>query len=180
MKPEIIKADTAGRIVMFGEPADDDIYYVGAAYGDNDGIVYKDQRAFDEHDGICYVPEAGFFDADDIAERCSDDMKAFIEEDHCGYVCDDGGGYTHDDMYAEMWDHMDYDDWATKMQKKYGKAFVEEFVDEEVAYVFQQLDWQCPSTFMDEMDWEEDWKEYLKKHLDDKRLTDKQNEELYG
>lgn len=178
-EPTIIKADTAGRIVMFGEPADDDIYYVGAAYGDNDGIVYKDKHAFDEHDGICYVPEAYFFKADEIADLCSDDMKAFIEEDHCGYVCNDSGGYTRDDLYAEMYDRMDCNDWVERMEKDYGKAFVEEFIDKETAYVFQELDWQCPSTFMDELDWEEDWKQYLKEKFDDPRLTNKQKEELY-
>lgn len=174
MKPTIIKADIAGRIVMFGE---NDIYYVGGST--EQGVVYKSQEAFDEHDGICYVPEAGFFDAVGIYENVSDEMIDFMNEDNCCYVTDGAGGYTRDDIYAAMYDHLDgNDEWVERMKKEYGNAFVEGYIDKCVEIVFQELDWQCPETLMDDWDWYDDWEQYLKDYFDDPRLTDKQKKEL--
>ena len=175
-EPEIMVADLAGRMV--GWDKWQQVYYLGAAYGHNDGIVYKNQQAFDEHDGICYVPEHGFFDANGLADNVSDEMKEWLEEDHCGYVTDGAGGYTRDDIYAAFAYHINYDGWLDEKEKEYGKPFMEEFIDKEIDYIFQELDWQCPDTFIQEMEWEEDWEEFVKDRLDDPRLTGSQAKEL--
>ena len=180
MKPKIIKADEAGCIVSWDNG--NDVYYVGDAYGYNDGVVYKSQSAFDEHIGICYIPEHGFFDQVGLDENVSDEMLDWMRNDKdymSGYVADDGCGYTRDDLYAAFFDHIDHDNWYDEQVEEYGKPFVEAFIDKEIEYIFGELDWQFPETFMQEMDWEEDWDEHVRS-LDqqDPRLTPQQRKEL--
>lgn len=174
MKTITIKpADLAGLMVQIeGEST---TYYIGESYGDNDGVVYKNEEAFNEHEGVCYIPEHGFFKDDD---KVSKEMLEFARLNHYAYIGDAECGYTRDDIYAAMYNHLDSDGWVDRMEQEYGKAFMEGYIDKCIEIVFQEIDWQCPETLMNDWDWEEDWEQYLKDNLDDKRLTDKQRKEL--
>lgn len=180
MKPTITKADTAGwRLTL---PNDIDTYYVGEYY--EQGTIYKDREAFDSHEGVCYIPESGFFDAVGWDENIPDDFEQMLKENNlpdgwvfCDYRYNDGA-YTRDDIYAAVYAHFNQDGWVDEMKKEYGNAFVEAFIDQEAEYVFETVDWQCPETLLNEMDWEEDWENYLERELDDKRLTPKLRKEL--
>jgi len=159
-----IEQADCGCMVVISDGLDTDAYYVAdtcdSPYG-NGGMIYKNQEAFDEQDGICYVPEAGFMDDEYVPEQ----VKQLYAEGKLPskLVANDSAGYTRDDIYAEMSTHIGLE-WLEEMDKEYGKSITEGFIDKETAYVFRELDWQCPSTFMDEMDINADWEEWLKEN----------------
>ena len=177
MKPQIIPADIAGKMVSWNNG--NDVYYVGDVCPPmGQGTVYKDQKAFDEHVGICYVPEACFFDEVGIDENVSDEMLAWMRKNNEWLVACDNG-YTRDDIYAAVCDAFDgacgyYD----KAVEEYGKPLVEEFLDKVTKFTFDICDWQCPETFLNEFEFDEEWEMFIEEQTDDKRLTDKQKKEL--
>ena len=159
----IVPADICGWMVKcVDNDLDDDVYYIGSSYPGsfgNDGIIYKNKEAFDNMEGICYVPEAGFMDEQYIPEH----IRALIDDGKLSslYVANDSAGYTYHDLEHEFYDRLPTS-WVKEQEDKYGESVIDQFVDREIAYIFGELDYQCPSTFMDEFEWEEDWREFIK------------------
>lgn len=174
MKPQIIKADIAGCTVKF--PNEETVYYVGDSCPPlGNGICYKDRKAFDEHVGICYIPEYDFMDEPALDKDVSSDMREWMEKNFSWHVAIDNG-YTRDGIYAAADEAIDAE-WQEQMEKEYGKAFFEGFIDHIAQVIFDTVDWQHPETYAQELDIDEEWEYYLKKY-DDPRLTDKQKKEL--
>lgn len=175
MKPQIIKADTAGCIVNFNG----DIYYVGDKSGE--GIAYKDKAAFDNKQGICYTPEYDFYDEVGIDENVSDEMLSWMTRHNQWHVtCDNG--FTYDDLRERVyhWENGTLNDIIED------DRLFELFIDYMVDRMFGELEWQTPDSWLNELDVLEQWEncpqlscEDPRFPLDDKRLTDKQMEELY-
>lgn len=97
------------------------------------GFAYKDYEAFEGRtDDVAYIPEYAF-----------DDLEvAFSVNDIDFYDVDDT--YTYNDLYELCKRHF-----GEFQDEEYGISFddVENMVD----YVFNELDWTYPTTFIDEM-----------------------------
>lgn len=149
MKPKIIKADIAGYMVKF--PNDDDVYYVGEACPPiGNGFCYKDRAAFKDRQGICYTPEYSFMDEVGIDENVSDEMLDFMNKNGIGYVALDNG-YTFYDI-----EHCVYD-WIGDKLNELNDYIYDLFVDYMCEQVFENVDWQCPETYLQELDVIEQW-----------------------
>lgn len=167
MKPEIIKADTAGFMVKF--PNDDDVYYVGEKVGS--GYVYQDKQAFRDRVGVCYISEHGWLDEVGIDENVSDEMLTFIDEH--GYCCVAlDNGYTWNDLYDEVfnWIGSELDDVAEDV--------VDDFCCYMTATLFSNLVISAPRDIIEQFDVRNEYNVWLQTEVQDPRLTDKQRKEL--
>lgn len=180
MKPEIINADTAGMIVSWDNGKD--VYYVGSNCPPiGNGVCYKEKQAFDDRQGICYVNEYGFYDEVAIDENVSDEMREWMRKHSEWYVCMDDRGYTYDDIREAVYSwEAGYLDDEIQDDKLY-----EMFIDWMTEQVFDIVDWQSPETYLSELDPFEQWENCPQLSsddprfpIDDKRLTDKQKQEL--
>ena len=180
MKPQIIKADTAGMIVSWDNG--NDVYYVGSSCPPiGNGICYKDKQSFDDQQGICYVNEYGFYDEVAIDENVSDEMLAWMRKHNEWHVCMDDRGYTYEDLRHAVydWDGGELND-IIKDDDIY-----EMFIDYMTARCFDECDWQTPETWLNELDPEEQWENCPQLcegdprfQFEDERLTPQQRKEL--
>ncbi len=173
-KATITKADTAGyRITL---PNDKSTYYVGAFY--EQGVVYKDREAFKTGNGICYIPECGFFDDLGWDENIPDGFEKLLRDNDmseyvfCDYELNDGA-YTRADIERAIRTEIDGYDFSDI----FDHDTIQKFVQKLTIDVFENVDWQCPETYLSEIDMEEEFGFFVES-LEDKRLTPKLRKEL--
>ncbi len=128
--------------------------YYGEHYGE--GVIFKDKDAFlNRKDEICYVAEAGF-------DSGADETNWVLTEAEARAEVEKGGAETYNSMFD-----------FTK------QALIDEFgadriTDEFVAYVceaiFDELEWTCYSTLLEDTEFTEDleyWETTHKNEDDD-------------
>lgn len=122
-------------------------YFGGTKYiagQTENGICFKDEDAFKSKTGICYIPEHGFDENGEVTldgSLCSGLHNASL--------------YTHNDIW--IWCDKEVTDWLRDIEMVERVPFVEHVTE----LVFQTIDWQHPSTYLEELDIEEiydDWK----------------------
>lgn len=166
MKPEIIKADTAGMIVSWDNSKD--VYYVGSSCPHiGNGVCYKNKQAFDDQEGICYVNEYNFYDEVAVDENVSDEMLAWMNKHNEWHVCMKEQGYTWEDLRIAVYD------WIGHQLDCLDDHTYDMFVDYMQERLFDELDWQSPSTWLSELDPIEQWENCPQLCSDDPRFVNK-------
>lgn len=176
MKPEIIKADTAGMIVSWDDG--NDVYYIGSSCPPiGNGICYKDRAAFEDKQGICYIPEHDFENIEETRDlqcdsRLQEQLVDFLHKNHidAGYVAQDVG-YTWQDLRDEVysWEGGKLNDII-----KDDRIF-ELFIDYIQDRCFDECDWQAPSTWLYELDPIEQWENCPQLSCEDTRFDEQGN-----
>lgn len=106
------------------------------------GFAFKDDKAFDnDFDVICYVPESGLEELDEYKSEGKDFTdKELVER----YV-----GYSRNSLRQVILEFM---------QQYNPKFSLEDVVESEIdVVVFQFCDWQCPGTFLNESELENEY-----------------------
>ena len=170
MKPEIIKADTAGMIVSWDNG--NDVYYIGSSCPPiGNGVCYKDKQAFEDQQGICYVNEYGFYDEVAIDENVSDEMLEWMRKHNEWYVCMDDRDYTYDDLRDVVYG---WEGGKLNNIIKDDRIF-ELFIDYIQERCFDELDWQAPATWLSELDPIEQWENCQQLSCEDPRFDEQGN-----
>ena len=159
--PTVTKADTAGYKIVL--PNTTQTYYVGSWY--DDGVVYRDRIAFETGIGICYIPENGFGDVAIIGQKIplifstllkkydiQLDSALYDIEGHCG-------AYTRDDIMQAVIEAVNQN--CADITKEQNKEIYCQFIQKLTRDVFNAIDWQCPETYLNEIDIEKCWIDYI-------------------
>lgn len=125
-------------------------YYSGHS---NEGYIYKDEDAFNNKNGVCYIPECSFDDTDDNV----------------------------DCVLATAENSYDYSAIRELVKNFIAQAEVQttsdEFIDYLTADTFESVDWECVETYLNEVDIQETFTEWLvedvKKHLSKQSIKDR-------
>lgn len=115
-----------------------DIYYYGGETAQ--GVVYKDMDAWASGEGVCYINELAF--DEDINELSSDENWCYKNYQ----------GNTRDEIIADMAEYLPSCD--------------VKFIEQCAEYVLQTCDWECLTTMMIDVDWDEDIKDLLTEGTD--------------
>lgn len=102
------------------------------------GYCYKDEKAFKDKKGVCYIPEYNttFQDYDTEYKIPKDKI-----DDYCYYTYDDIRKEVNDELLLNYKDDFNITD---------------EKIDKITEIVFDMIDWQSPSSLLNELDWSED------------------------
>lgn len=113
------------------------------------GYVFKDYDAIKNKEGICYIAEAGFKD--------SEDGTLLLTPDNTWEHIDAGAVVTYSSAWRQVEDFFHSLFPISSMDDDLYTEFIEEITN----YVLQEVDWQCFSTMLYEMDLEEELDYFL-------------------
>lgn len=113
------------------------------------GYVFKDYGAIEKKEGICYIAEAGFSDCED--------GTLLLTPDNTWEHIDAGGVVT----YSSAWQQVEDFFHSLFPNSSINYDLYTEFIENITDYVFQEVDWQCFSTMLYEMDLEEELECFL-------------------
>lgn len=142
------------------------------------GYVFKDLNAIKKKEGICYIAECGFSD--------SEDVTLLLTPDNTWEHINSGAVVTYESASKQVKDFIN--ERFPKFRASDNDLF-REFVEKITDYILQEVDWQCFSTMLNEMDLEEELDYFLqdkfaefakargKKYGDDTEYED--NEDLF-
>ena len=108
----------------------------------DNGYCFKDFNAIKAKKGVCYIAECAWDGTkEDFVELTPDNTYKMIHE---------GGVETYDTGFNSVFDlvHGQFPAFATTANSKLWEKFVGKITD----YVFEEVDWCCFSTFLNEMD----------------------------
>lgn len=114
------------------------------------GYYYKDYEAFKTDDDVCYIPEYN-----NVAENKN--CLLISERDKT----DDK--YYRKDIINEVKNELNSRTYQCFFNKKAPKKLIENIAE----IVFDIIDWQHPSSYLYETDWDETIKEYFSNHSKD-------------
>lgn len=115
------------------------------------GYVFKDYDAIKKKEGICYIAECGFDD--------SEDGTLLLTPDNTWEHIDAGAVVT----YSSAWQQVE--DFFHSIIPKFSSVdnfdLYTEFIEKITDYILQEVDWQCFSTMLNEMDLDEELDYFL-------------------
>ena len=103
--------------------------------------VYQDYESYQTGNGICYINQYEFENTENFIIPANEIMA-----------------YSRDDFYAAV---------RYSLLTEYNDYFKNDIIPTKLLsnitdFVFENVDWQTPEAFLDEINWEEDIKEYYK------------------
>ena len=115
------------------------------------GYVFKDYNAIEKKKGICYIAESGFSD--------SEDGTLLLTPDNTWEHINAGAVVTYDSAfdYTKNYIRTLFPSFACYANVDLFYEFVGKITD----YILQEVDWQCFSTMLTEMDLEEELDYFL-------------------
>ncbi len=105
------------------------------------GYCYKNYDNFKSKKGVCYIPEYNT-----ISKDYETEYKIPVDK------IDEYTYYTYDDIYNDTY---------YQLKHFYDEDFNDECVEEITEIVFDMIDWQHPSSLLNEINWSEDIKEIM-------------------
>lgn len=154
-------------------------YFAGQT---DNGYVFKDFNAIEKKEGICYIAECAWDDTkDDFITLTPDNTFKFIYE---------GSVVTYNSARSQVRNllHSYFPAFTTLATFDLYQKFIEKITD----YILQEVDWQCFSTMLNDMDLEEEldifladeFVEFAKKRIkqdnDDTDIDDTLADRLFG
>ena len=114
------------------------------------GYVFKDYNAIKNKEGICYIAECGFSD--------NEEGTLLLTPDNTWEHINSGAVVTYESARRQVKDLLR----ECFPQFSIGNFdLYNEFVEKITDYILQEVDWQCFSTMLDEMDLEEELDYFL-------------------
>lgn len=113
------------------------------------GMCYKNEEAFVSGKGVCYIPECvfGTFPYDEYLDA---DWRIRIEESEVQKRIEEGSFYTKETIIHSVKSYLE----------SYGMEEAVQctpFVESIAVDAFGIIDWQCPESYIGEIDIEEEW-----------------------
>ena len=116
------------------------------------GYVFKDYDAIKNKEGVCYISEAGFSDCED--------GTLLLTPDNTWEHIKAGGVVTYSSALQQV------ENFFYSILRKFPSVdnfdLYTEFIEKITNYILQEVDWQCFSTMLCEMDLEEEFDYFLK------------------
>lgn len=136
------------------------------------GYVFKDYNAIKKKEGICYIAESGFSD--------SENGTLLLTPDNTWEHINAGSVVTYDSAKKQVKDLLR----ECFPQFSIGNFDLYcEFVHKVTDYILQEVDWQCFSTMLNEMDLEEELEVFLQDKFVEyakKRLKEDNDDTTYN
>ena len=127
------------------------------------GFCYKDYNNFkNSPDSVCYIAECLFDDKDLFVDYVNENKEKLIKE---------GGLSTANSIKKEIRNLLEQDEYYFEYQQNgivftiTANRFDEELIEQIAEEVFDNIDWQCSQSYINETDWVEDVSEYYKNKL---------------
>ena len=119
------------------------------------GYVFKDFNAIKHKRGICYIAECGFDDGDN-------DGTLILTPDNTWENINSGAVVTYDSARQQVKDLVNncFPKFRSNFTKPNNDLYYE-FIEKITDYILQEVDWQCFSTMLNEMDLEEELDYFL-------------------
>ena len=114
------------------------------------GYVFKDLNAIKKKEGICYIAESGFDD--------NEEGTLLLTPDNTWEHINSGAVVTYESATKQVKDFVN--ECFPKFRASDNDLF-HEFVEKITDYILQEVDWQCFSTMLNEMDLEEELDYFL-------------------
>lgn len=118
----------------------------------DNGYVFKDYDAIKNKSGICYIAECGF--------RDNEEGTLLLTPDNTWEHIDAGAVVT----YSSAWQQVE--DFFNSLLPNFSTIdnfdLYTEFIEKITDYILQEVDWQCFSTMLSEMDLEEELEDFLR------------------
>lgn len=128
------------------------------------GYCYKDYNNFKNNpDEVCYIAECNF-DNDLFLDYVNEKKDKFISK---------GGLSTTNSIKEEIINQLEYEEYYYEYEKDgivniiEAKYFDEELINQIAEEVFENVDWQTTQSYIYEIDWCEDIKEYYNRKLNE-------------
>lgn len=115
------------------------------------GYVFKDFNAIDKKEGICYIAESGFSD--------SKDGTLLLTPDNTWKHIHMGAVVTYDSALQQVKDLVRV--YFPQFSISSNFVLYYEFVEKITDYILQEVDYQCFSTMLNEMDLQEELEYFL-------------------
>lgn len=119
------------------------------------GYVFKDYNAIKNKSGICYIAECGFKD--------NEEGTLLLTPDNTWEHINAGAVVTYDSAEQQVKDLMRscFPKFCTTASFEMYQEFAEKITD----YILEEVDWQCFSTMLNEIDLEEELDYFLQDKL---------------
>lgn len=114
------------------------------------GYYYKDYTAFKTGKDVCYIPEYNYVNND---ENCLIISEKDISDDK----------YYRKDIIKEVREELN----GNVYKNFFNKRVPQKLINYIAEIVFDTVDWQHPSSYLYEKEWDDDIKEYFIKHPKD-------------
>lgn len=123
----------------------------------NNGIVYKNEIAFlNAHNEVCYIAECGF---EDFHKEDIDCFTLTLNDNEIERGIESGSISTHNSIIEDIKNLCEY----------YKIPKVRNFMEYMAHTAIEMCDWQCISTWLNELDMEQeyaDWCQYRKEEFE--------------
>lgn len=114
------------------------------------GYVFKDLNAIKKKEGICYIAECGFDE--------NEEGTLLLTPDNTWEHINSGAVVTYESASKQVKDFIN--EFFPKFRTSNNDLF-HEFVEKITDYILQEVDWQCFSSMLNEMDLEEELDYFL-------------------